>query len=574
MSFDALINYRDWIETYQVSFKACKDANVSSFMCSYNEINGIPSCGNYELLTGILRNEWGFDDGYVVSDCGAIPQIYSTQHAVRNYEEASQMAIKAGCDWAGICGTIKDVLPYLHYSIKNGTLPMKYINTAVKRVLPFWFKLGLMDPIEMNPWRNLTLKTLWPAHRPLALEAAIKSMVLLENNNDILPIDINISQYKKWAIVGPCINNTVCYSGDYNAHPPAIITPLIAIEEWLSTINITTFDITFEYFDVCNDGPECANINDSDIIKLENIVNNSDIVIYIGGISYLQEAEGRDRRFIELPSNQSYVFEKLVSFVNHHININININSSATSKTTETDTPIITILTYGAPVIDKFMFNHSNALLAAGYGGEMIGDALVTILNGSYAPSGRTSVTWYQNTKQLPNMTNYDMSYYPGRTYRYLTENPIYSFGFGLSYVEFKYSNLVLSNDNISPCQTIDISFDIENIGNKNRNNYNLAVDHVSQVYLILLNNTVVTDNIRLVNFTKSESVELNQTKHIVLQINPQQMAVTSDSNYVQMIENGTYQVLVGSRLMLHNYTNMLKANFQIVGDTTPFSDC
>ena len=113
-SFDTIVNYRDWIDTFQVAFEACKESGVSSYMCSYNEINGIPACGNSELLTDILRNEWKFD-GYVVSDCGAIPQIYSTQNAVRNYEEASQMAIKAGCDWAGICGFPDDQLKYLHY---------------------------------------------------------------------------------------------------------------------------------------------------------------------------------------------------------------------------------------------------------------------------------------------------------------------------------------------------------------------------------------------------------------------------------------------------------------------------
>ena len=148
----------------------------------------------------------------------------------------------------------------------------------------------------------------------------------------------------------------------------------------------------------------------------------------------------------------------------------------------------------------------------------MFGPALASVLNDSYEPSGRTSVTWYQETSQLPNMTNYDMTFNPGRTYRYLTQNPIYSF------------------------DAVQVTFDTKNVGN-NGTGYDSAVDEPSMVYLPVLNNTVATDNILLVNFTKSLQAAKDETR--TLNINPAQMTVTKDYEYVKIVEIGYYQVLV-----------------------------
>eukprot|EP01084_Bolivina_argentea_P274619 468129_1 len=140
-SADSIINYRDWLSTYLPGFKACYEAGTSSYMCSYNEINGIPSCANRELLTEILREQWGFE-GYVTSDCGAVPGVYTGQKHARNLIEAAQMAIKAGCDWIGSCSgpDPKHLFLDLYYGIINATMPIKYLDNALKRVLPFWFK--------------------------------------------------------------------------------------------------------------------------------------------------------------------------------------------------------------------------------------------------------------------------------------------------------------------------------------------------------------------------------------------------------------------------------------------------
>eukprot|EP01084_Bolivina_argentea_P302172 521545_1 len=180
-SFDSIVRYDDWYLTFQPAFKACARVNVASFMCSYNEINGVPTCGNSELLQDILRDEWQWD-GFVVSDCGATPQIYSYQNYTRNFIEAAQVAIKAGTDWNGNCGTPADQLQDLYYGVQNGTLQEFYLARAVKRLLKAWFKLGLMDP-PIATFDKLTTNETFAEHIDINYEMAIGSIVLLENRN-------------------------------------------------------------------------------------------------------------------------------------------------------------------------------------------------------------------------------------------------------------------------------------------------------------------------------------------------------------------------------------------------------
>ena len=357
------------------------------------------------------------------------------------------------------------------------------------------------------------------------------------------------------------------------------ITLVFLVKCKINVLNLTSIVSDNNSINNNEDSDRDKNTNNSNNSILSNtsienvitLVKQSDGVLFIGGISYLQEAETRDRSEIELPINQSLLFKYIVSAVGS--------GSSGNNKK-----PIISVLTYGGPTIDKYLFNNSNAIIGAGYSGQMFGEGLITLLNGTYAPVGRIVTTWYQSTNQLPNMINYDMMYPPGRTYKYLTQLPIYSFGFGLSYVNFIYSNLVLSNTNnatINPCDNIMLSFNIKNNGN-NITNYNNNVDEISQVYLIILNNTFVeTDNIRLVNFTRSNQVKLNETRQIKLMILAEQMTVTKDFQYTQIIQTGQYQVIVTSSLILdvnrqynNNNQNMLKQTFTISGNTTPLSKC
>eukprot|EP00490_Sorites_sp_Unknown_P005261 CAMPEP_0114675168 /NCGR_PEP_ID=MMETSP0191-20121206/47504_1 /TAXON_ID=126664 /ORGANISM="Sorites sp." /LENGTH=261 /DNA_ID=CAMNT_0001943973 /DNA_START=649 /DNA_END=1431 /DNA_ORIENTATION=+ len=258
---------------------------------------------------------------------------------------------------------------YQYYAIINETIPEYYLDNALRRVLPYWFKLGLVDQPMAGPWSELDIIDEYNSHISLAYELAYKSMVLLKNDKDVLPLnmsDIILNKKKQYAfsLIGPCVNNTECYSGDYTGNPLVYRSPLMALYDTYGSNN-------FIYVPGCDD-TACSNLDTSGI---GNAVSNSDYVIYIGGLSTQQESEGKDRDGIELPLNQSKLFQTVQSSLSNGQNI-------------------VTILCYGTPVIDTFMFDTSDAILGSGYGGEMHGDAVVSLINGTNVPSGKTTITW------------------------------------------------------------------------------------------------------------------------------------------------------------------------------------
>eukprot|EP01084_Bolivina_argentea_P034823 64499_1 len=424
-------------------------------------------------------------------------------------------------------------------------MPIKYLDNALKRVLPFWFKLGLIDHPITNPWSNLVLIDEYNKHKSIAFEIAVKSMILFKNNNNYLPLDIGSIKIKTIAVIGPCANNSICYSGDYAAVPLYSISPLMALQSnYGNNININ-------YVAGCND-PTC--VNHSDWNNVINAVKKSDIVLYVGGISYKQEAEGKDREFIEMPPLQSQLFQTVY-------------NASVSNG----NIPIVSVLCYGAPVIDKFLFENSISVLGAGYGGEMIGEAVIGLINGTYIPSGRSTVTWYDSTLQLPNMLDYNMMSKPGRTYKYLNEKPLFPFGFGLSYTQFVYSNLSINNNQIKPCDIVKVNVDL-------RNNGNYIADESVLVYLSVFNKTYPVDNLRLVNFTRIEGIKMNDKISVALEIKPRWMTVIQSYYFNELIIPGQYQVMIGNNLQYNSnvktFETALKANFTIVGQATDIKQC
>ena len=484
-----------------------------------------------------------------ISDCGAVPQIYSGQHAARNFVEASEQAIKAGCDWIGSCSgpDPKELFLSLHDGITNGTIPIQYLDNALRRVLPFWFKLGLIDHPITNPWSSLVLLDEYNKHKSLAFEMAVKSMILFKNEEHFLPLQLDKMKNAKVAVIGPCANNSVCYTGDYAAIPLEYLSPLDALQNnYADTLSI-------EYVAGCDD-PSCSGLHDWQRVK--EVVAESDIVLYVGGISYEEEREGHDRDGIELPDKQSKLFKEVYD---------ASLNGSGPAI------PIVSVLCYGAPVIDHFLVNNSVAIIGAGYGGERIGDAVVALVNGSYTPSGRTTVTWYSSTDQLPNMTNYDMMEAPGRTYKYFEDRPLYPFGFGLSYTEFEYLGLRLYAKEYKPCESVQVGVNLENVGN-------YTSDTSVLIFLKVMNSTYPVDNLRLVNFTRIEDLKVGEATSVNLEILPRWMTVVEPMIFDELILPGTYQVMVGNNLMYDaeekTFEATLKENFTISGDPTNINDC
>ena len=397
-----------------------------------------------------------------------------------------------------------------------------------------------------GPWSELDIIDEYNNHISLAYELAYKSMVLLKNDNDVLPLnmsDIILNKKSKYAfsLIGPCVNNTACYSGDYVGNPLVYRSPLMALYD-------TYGESDFIYVPGCKE-TSCTILEDRDV---PDAVANSDYVIYIGGISTQQESEGNDRDIIELPPLQSELYKTVQNSLKNGQNI-------------------ITILCYGTPVIDTFMFDTSDAILGSGYGGEMHGDAVVSLINGTNVPSGKTTITWYNNTRMLGNIDDYNMTSGYGKTYRYFNDTPIYSFGYGLSYTTFNYSDLKLSNTNIKACDSINVQFNVKNIGNT------FIGDESSMVYLRILNNTYITTNIRLVNFTRNENIKPNDIISISLNILPKWMTVIDPYYFNELIIPGEYQVLIGGSMIINNdrsYPGFLKSNFNIIGNPININSC
>src|SRR5580765_3563920 len=225
--FDAEISERDLRETYLPAFRATiTEAHAASIMCAYNRTNGEPCCGNTHLLVDILRNEWGFQ-GYVVSDCGAIDDISQRHKFVKTSEEASALAVKRGTDIE--CG---DAYKALINSVKQGLISDAEIDRAVKRLFTARFRLGMFDPPEIVPYSRIPFSAnVSPAHRQLSLEAARESMVLLKNENGMLPLRRDL---KSIAVIGPNADEVPVLLGNYNGQPSRATTPLAGIRRIVS----------------------------------------------------------------------------------------------------------------------------------------------------------------------------------------------------------------------------------------------------------------------------------------------------------------------------------------------------
>lgn len=229
--FDAISTQKDFVETYLPQFEmGIKEGKAYSVMCAYNRLNGEACCASHALLDDLLRRDWDFD-GFVVSDCGAIRDIYEFHKLVGTPEEAAAIAVKAGCDLN--CGQVYDSLGL---AVEKGLITEEEIDVSVRRLFKGRYKLGMFDPIESVPYANISYDIVdQDAHRDLALEAARKSMVLLKNENQTLPLRKDL---KKVAVIGPNADQWLMLLGNYNGVPADPITPLRGIREKLPDAEI------------------------------------------------------------------------------------------------------------------------------------------------------------------------------------------------------------------------------------------------------------------------------------------------------------------------------------------------
>ena len=646
-SFDAKAVERDLRETYLPAFRATiVEGKADSVMCAYNRTNAEPCCANKRLMTDILRKEWGFN-GYVVSDCGAISDIWKGHQFAKSEAEASALAVKAGTDLA--CGREYGSLVA---AVKQGLISEAEIDVAVKRLMTARFRLGMFDPPEMVPYAQIPFsENDSEAHRALALKAARESIVLLKNDKNTLPLSKDL---KSIAVIGPNADALEVLLGNYNGTPSRSMTPLAGIREkvspntkvlyaqgtyriglssvpipasafagsslqaeyfanremkgqpvltrgdaginftwntfspgpnvpaqtfsarwtgklvptktgnyvigaagdgaWRMTVDGRTvieelsnrrtktitkeislaagksYDLHFEYYG--NNNPYTAvkliwsppGMEETLRQQAVEQARQADVVVMCLGLSPLVEGEemnvqlegfrGGDRTDIVLPKPQEELLKEV----------------QALGK------PTVLVLLNGSALAVNWANDHVPAIVDAWYPGEEGGSAIADVLFGDYNPGGRLPVTFYQSVDQLPPFTEYSMQ---GRTYRYFKGDPLFPFGFGLSYTRFKYTNVKLARKSIKAGESLGISVEVQNVGDR-------PGDEVVQLYLSDLAASAPVP-IRSLVGVKRVSLKPGEKQNVAFTLSPNQMSLINNDGK-GVIEPGQFLVSVGGK--------------------------
>jgi beta-glucosidase len=591
-SVDVQASHHDMEDTYLPAFRATiVEGKADSTMCAYNSLNGEPACANTVLLQEHLRQDWGFQ-GYVVSDCGAVTDIFNGHHFTKSMEEGVSAALKAGTDV--ICGDsrtrVKTERDAILKAVQGGILQEADINRALHRLFTARFRLGMFDPPNEAPYSKISpAENDSEAHRQLALKTARESLVLLKNKDGFLPLR---QTYSSIAVIGPDADNLDALVGNYNGTPSHPVTIIDGIRKRFSQSKVTyaqgigligpitkpiPADALFtdrsrkqhglkaDYFDNVNlkGKPALRRVDDSvnfawgdrgvspqllknysvrwkgvivppttgdylvgftgqdgfrvwvddklvaeewtihhpaDTqttkihfeqnhpykIKIEyfqtirssearliwstpgdgqdaiDAARNADLVVMVLGLSPRIEGEemnvhaagfsGGDRTSLDLPGPQEQLLKQISSF----------------------GKPVVLVLTSGSALAVNWADQHVSAILEAWYCGEEGGTAVAEALAGDFSPGGRLPITFYKSIDQLPAFEDYAMA---KRTYRYFDGEPLYRFGYGLSYTTFEYRNLQIDNPSIPADGSVRVAVDVANTGS-------MAGDEVVQLYL------------------------------------------------------------------------------------------
>ena len=506
--------------------KVVQEANIYSVMPSYNEVNGIPLHAHKHYIRDILRKEYGFD-GYIFSDYGAIHMLEFFHKTSNNKKETALQAIKAGID-------LEAPQPYAYSELKelveDGELDIALIDEAVENILTTKFKAGLFDKPYIAPKQISKLVHTEDAIK-LTREIAEEAVVLLKNDNNLLPL--KISDYKSIAIIGP--NADRVQYGDYSATKAKSsgITILEGIKNYVGN------KVEINYAEGC----DITDLNDEGIEEAVKAATKSDVVVLvIGGTSMTLSGigwgednsddnptcgEGYDRADIRPPGIQPELIKAI------H----------------ETGKPIVMIMVHGRAYDIKWESDNIPAILDAWYPGEQGGNAIARILFGEVNPSGKLTVSYPQSVGHVPVFYNYQPSgrgFYhqpgtkekPGRDYVFSSSDPLYPFGFGLSYTSFKFSDLKLKNTELKDGESLKLTVKVKNTGK-------VEGKEVIQVYFNDKISSVATPVKVLKGFTKVKLMP-SETKIVEIEIPYSEFGLW-DKNMNYIVEPGEFEIMVGS---------------------------
>ncbi|TVU28539.1 hypothetical protein EJB05_20060 [Eragrostis curvula] len=407
-AFDAKVSAQDLEDTYNPPFKSCvEDGHSSGIMCSYNRVNGVPTCADYNLLSKTARKDWGFY-GYITSDCDAVQIIHDVQGYAKTAEDAVADVLKAGMDVN--CGSY--VQQHAASALQQGKITEQDINRALHNLFTIRMRLGLFNGNpKNNRYGNIGAdQVCTQEHQNLALEAALDGIVLLKNDANALPL--SKPKVTSLAVIGFNADNATTLLGNYFGPPCISVTPLQALQGYVKDTR----------FVAACDSAACAAAT---IPEAVGAASSADSVVLFLGLDQNQEREEVDRLDLTLPGMQQSLIESV---------------ANAAKK------PVVLVLLCGGPVDVSFAKTNPKigAIVWAGYPGQAGGIAIAQVLFGEHNPGGRLPVTWYpQDYTRIP-MTDMRMradpaTGYPGRTYRFYHGPTVYNFGYGLSYSKYSH---------------------------------------------------------------------------------------------------------------------------------------
>lgn len=504
--FDAQVSMKDLWETYLPAFEALvTEAKVEGVMGAYNRTNGVPCCSHPYLMDEVLRKQWGFK-GYFVSDCWALVDFYAGHKLVNTPAEAAAMALNGGCNLN--CGS---TYPELKKSIDAGLTSEKEIDDNLRQLLPTRFRLGLFEPEGTVPFDEIGPEVIaCEEHIELSREAASKSIVLLKNNGT-LPLDKEIG--------------SIFVTGPTAAHAQALLANYYGQSDNLKTILEGVVGKVSPHTSVhYSQGALLDEKNRNPIDWFSGEAADAEVTIACLGISQLIEGEEGesiasrhkgDRVDIGLPENQ-------IEFLQ-------TIRGKAKK--------LVVVLTGGSAIACPEVYEMADALLFAWYPGEQGGNAVGDVIFGDANPGGRLPVTFPKSVEDLPPYDNYEMA---GRTYRYSEVEPLFPFGFGLSYTQFAYQDLKLNKSEIEKGESIEVEVTVSNVGGSDG-------EEVVQLYLTDLQASTKTPIFSLKGFRRVK-IKKGENIKVAFRITPEQMKLINEEGKA-VFEEGEFSVIVGGSL-------------------------
>ncbi|MFW5753425.1 MAG: glycoside hydrolase family 3 N-terminal domain-containing protein [Marinilabiliaceae bacterium] len=513
----AMFGLRELHQNFLPPFRDALDAGALSIMTAYNSVDGVPCTSHEYLLSDVLKNQWGFD-GYVVSDLFSIEGLTGSHYVAENHQDASVMALNAGVD-VDLGG---NAYRKLIDAVESGQIEESVVDSAVGRVLKLKFEMGLFEDPYVDPQKSGE-KVRRRENIAVAKKAARQSIVLLENENDILPLDQG--QIGKVAVLGPNADTQYNQLGDYTSPqaPSNIVTVKEGLETKLGKENV-------------NYVRGCA-IRDTSWNEIDEAVEaakSSDVaVVVVGGssardfntdyedtgaaktsdetVSEMDAGEGFDRATIDLLGHQMKLLKAVKA----------------------TGTPTIVVYIQGRPMKMNWASENAIALLTAWYPGQEGGNAVADVLFGDYNPAGRLPITIPRDEGQIP--LYYNRQNPRGHDYVDMPLSPLYHFGYGLSYTDFEYDDL-----NIEPQgeNRFEVSFTLRNVGDREG-------EEVVQLYLRDQLASMVQPLMQLRHFSRVP-LESGEEKEVVFQITEDDLSVVN-REMKRVVEPGKFTLMIGA---------------------------